>query len=57
MMISRLGNRGGIFFFRGKSELPRAERWVIPSEGNLKESATEKTRPGTLVVQRLLVIS
>ena len=57
MMISRLGNRGGIFFFRGKSELPRAERWVTPSEGNLKESATEKIRPGTLFVQRLIVIS
>ena len=29
---------------RGKSELHRAGCWVTPSEGNLKESATEKNR-------------
>ncbi len=48
-MISRPGNRGRNYFFRGKSELHRAERWVTPSEGNLKESATEKIRPGTQI--------
>jgi len=29
------------FFRRGKSELRRAGCWVIPSQGDLKESATE----------------
>jgi len=30
---------------RGKSELHRARRWVIPSGGDSKESATEIDRP------------
>ena len=29
---------------RGKSELLRAGCWVIPSEGDLKDSATERYR-------------
>jgi len=33
---------------RGKSEHRRAGCWVTPSEGNLKESATENTPPMVL---------
>jgi len=33
---------------RGKSEHHRARCWVIPSEGDLKESATENTPPMAL---------
>ncbi len=34
---------------RGKSELHRARCWVTPSEGDLKDSATERYRLAFLV--------
>lgn len=30
-----------VFAKRGKSELHRAECWITPSKGNLRDSATE----------------
>ena len=48
--LSIQGSRGmhceGVF--RGKSELRRAGCWITSSEGDLKESATEKIPPGTI---------
>jgi len=40
--LSKSDGRGRLV--RGKSELHRAGCWVIPSEGDLKESATERYR-------------
>ena len=43
--MSKPGSRGAFRGLRGKSELRRAGCWVTPSEGDLKESATEIKPP------------
>lgn len=49
IVLSKRGNRGDSCFqglnLRGKSGLHRAGCWLIASESNLKESATENTPP------------
>lgn len=40
--MSKSDDRG--HHVRGKSELYRAWRWVTPSKGDLKDSATERYR-------------
>jgi len=42
----------GYYLPRGKSELHRAGCWVTPSEGDLKESATEIYRKPEIRCQR-----
>ena len=45
-IVSWKDDRGCLRGIRGKSELLRAGCWIIPSEGDLRESATEMQTAG-----------